>query len=309
MRVSSLLALALGLADGAFAGKNHIKPIHPPLSDFAAKSTGHGMGALAEPHVGQGLFDQLIDHSQPQLGTFKQRFYYSTMYYKGPGYPIAMEAPSEAALDPRSAVLNNITMVGLIAQNLGGAAVSLEHRFYGESSPVARENLNAETLQPLTIENAIDDLVYFARNVKLPFDPEGKSHPDRAPWTLSGCSYAGALAAWTEALAPGTFWAYEAGSAVVEALDDLWQYYIPVEKAMPRNCSADYRSIVEHVDDVIHNGTPEQKMELKDALGFTDESDEDTVGGVSNWLYNWQYQQYADGYSVFFRVCDYIEVS
>lgn len=310
MRVSSLFAVvALGLAGEGLAGKKPIMPIHPRLTDVLAGDTGHGKTAVAEPPIGQGLFDQLIDHSQPHLGTFKQRFFYSTIYYKGPGYPIAMEAPSESPLDPDYMSLDNVTMVGLIAQNLGGASITLEHRFYGQSSPVAPQDFNTETLQQLTLQNSVDDLVYFARNVKLPFDPEGKSHPDRAPWTLSGCSYAGALSAWTEAIAPGTFWAYEAGSAVVEALEDLWQYYVPIEQAMPRNCSADFRGIVKHVDDVFHNGTATQKAQLKDQLGLSSYTDEDAIWAVSSWVSSWQGQQYASGYTRFFRFCDYIEVS
>lgn len=37
---------------------------------------------------------------------------------------------------------------------------------------------------------------------------------------MSGGSYSGALAAWTESTAPGTFWAYHASSAPVEAIYD-----------------------------------------------------------------------------------------
>jgi hypothetical protein len=41
------------------------------------------------------------------------------------------------------------------------------------------------------------------------------------PWVLTGGSYSGALAAWTESIAPGTFWAYHASSAPVEAIYDF----------------------------------------------------------------------------------------
>lgn len=35
-----------------------------------------------------GTFDQLVDHKNPSLGTFKQRYWYSTEYWHGPGSPV-----------------------------------------------------------------------------------------------------------------------------------------------------------------------------------------------------------------------------
>ncbi|KAK0755059.1 hypothetical protein B0T18DRAFT_386834 [Schizothecium vesticola] len=36
---------------------------------------------------GNGAFDQYIDHGNPSLGTFPQRFYYYTTWWGGPGSP------------------------------------------------------------------------------------------------------------------------------------------------------------------------------------------------------------------------------
>lgn len=38
---------------------------------------------------------------------------------------------------------------------------------------------------------------------------------------MTGGSYSGALAAWTASIAPGTFWAYHASSAPVQAIYDF----------------------------------------------------------------------------------------
>ena len=62
--------------------------------------------------------------------------------------------------------------------------------------------------------------MYFAKNVDLPFDTNHSSNAQDAPWVFSGGSYGGALAAWTESVAPGTFWAYHASSAPVEAISN-----------------------------------------------------------------------------------------
>lgn len=75
------------------------------------------------------------------------------------------------------------------AQQQKGATIVLEHRFYGESNPYP--DLSVKSLQVHTIQQAIDDLVYFAQNVELPMRDGDKVSPDKAPWILVGGSYAG----------------------------------------------------------------------------------------------------------------------
>ena len=72
----------------------------------------------------------------------------------------------------------------------------------------------------LTLNNSISDLTYFAQTAALPWDKGSKSNADNAPWVLIGGSYSGALTAWTAIISPGTFWAYSASSAPVEAISD-----------------------------------------------------------------------------------------
>jgi len=38
-------------------------------------------------------FDQYIDHDNPALGTFQQRYWYSTEFWDGPGSPVMSSAP------------------------------------------------------------------------------------------------------------------------------------------------------------------------------------------------------------------------
>lgn len=305
MHLSTLIAV-LGFVGAGEAFLRGPKPIKPMRTVTRKIRTSDG-GEPNRGNVTLAYFDQLIDHSQPELGTFKQRYYYSTDYYQGPGSPVSMEAPTEDALYSDLVELSNSTMTGFIAQNLGGAALTLEHRFYGASTPL-KGAANTENLQSFTLENSIDDLIYFARNVKLPFDPEGESHPDKAPWTLSGCSYPGALSAWTERLAPGTFWAYEAGSAVVQARNDLWQYFLVIDEAMPQNCSADWKRVIAHIDDVLMHGSAGDKSQMKRNLRAENVSDEKAGILAAQWIGSWHGQQYTSGYSYFYKFCDYIEV-
>ena len=64
-------------------------------------------------------------------------------------------------------------------------------------------------------------MVNFARHVNLTFDPTGRSNADKAPWIFVGGSYAGSLVAWTDIVAPGTFWAYHSSSAPLQAITDF----------------------------------------------------------------------------------------
>src|SRR5690348_15635785 len=124
-------ALAAGLATPASALRRQpgmqVGPIEPAA--LASDPTVNGTN-------GWGTFDQLIDHADPSLGTFQQRYWYGTAYWKGPGSPVILVDPGE-----QSATGFNVTyttpqrLAGLMAQEVGGAVVVLEHRYWGESAP------------------------------------------------------------------------------------------------------------------------------------------------------------------------------
>lgn len=223
---------------------------------------------------GWGTFDQLLDHSNPRLGTFRQRFWYGTQFWKGPGSPVIFVNPGEQGAENfNKTYLTTSRLPGLFAQQVGGAVVIMEHRYWGGSSPF--ENLTTENMQYLTLDNSIKDNIYFAKNVKLPFDNSGKSAPNKAPWVFSGGSYPGALAGWLAALEPGTFWAYHGTSGVVQAVGDFWQYFRPVMEATPRNCSKDLSNAVNYIDHVLMYGGRQEKQKLKDKFMLGELGDAD----------------------------------
>lgn len=76
-----------------------------------------------------------------------------------------------------------------IAQQQNGTTIVLEHRFYGLSNPLP--DLSVESFRFHTIQQAIDDLEYFAKNVNLPMPGGDSITPDKAPWILIGGSYSG----------------------------------------------------------------------------------------------------------------------
>lgn len=56
----------------------------------------------------------------------------------------------------------------------------LEHRYFGESSPY--DLLTVKNLSHLTLDNSMEDMVYFAKNFVPPFDKSGKSKHENVPW-------------------------------------------------------------------------------------------------------------------------------
>ncbi|RAK80281.1 putative serine peptidase [Aspergillus fijiensis CBS 313.89] len=261
----------------------------------------------SESSVVESTFEQLIDHSDPSKGTFSQRYWYSAQYWGGPGSPVVLFTPGEVSADGYQGYLTNSTLTGVYAQQLQGAVVLVEHRYWGGSSPYT--NLTAETLQYLTLEQSVLDLTYFAENVKLGFARNStSSNAPHVPWVLVGGSYSGALTAWTEHLAPGTFWAYHATSAPVESIYDFWQYFRPIQDGMAKNCSKDVSLVAEHVDKIGKSGTKAQQTELKKLFGLEAlEHFDDFAAVLPVGPYLWQDNTFATGYSGFFAFCDAVE--
>ncbi|SPQ26465.1 40fb040e-439d-4494-9381-05300f302a92 [Thermothielavioides terrestris] len=264
----------------------------------------------AETFNGWGTFDQLIDHANPALGTFKQRYWYGTEFWKGPGSPIYLVTPGEQdGTGFNRTWLSNARLTGVMANQTGGAVIILEHRYWGESSPY--QNLTVQNLKYLTLDNSLQDLVYFAKTFAPPFDTSGKSAPTEAPWVVVGGSYSGALSAWLAAKYPGTFWAYYSSSGVVEAVGDFWSYFAPVQAATPKNCSADVNAVINYIDFVLTFGSPQQKADLKNKFMLGDLEDADFASAIESGPWQWQSGQFYSittlGYTPYYRFCDYIE--
>ncbi|KAI0065544.1 peptidase S28 [Artomyces pyxidatus] len=285
------------------------KRIPPPrpltrLSDFNANT-----GEAIPSEDTQYTFDQLIDHTNPSLGTFKQRYWVSQEFYS-PGGPIVLTTPGEETADGYLGYLDNGTVVGAIAQQQNGASVVLEHRYYGQSNPVA--NLSVANLKYHTIPQAIEDVVYFAENVHLPIPGGDQVSPSHAPWVLVGGSYAGTLTAWTLLTKPDVFHAGWASSATVESISYFWEYFEPVRQNMPQNCSADVVAALTHIDGVLTSGNSSAIDTLVGNFGFPGLNHsrlDDFASDLRAVLFHWQDLQpgynYSDSWVHYF--CDRLE--
>ncbi|KAI5209493.1 serine carboxypeptidase [Aureobasidium subglaciale] len=265
----------------------------------------HALSVQATATTGNATFRQYIDHENKDLGTFEQFYFYSTEFYGGPGSPIILFTPGEVNASAYTSYLTLNRTTGVLAKEIGAAVVVIEHRYWGYSSPYA--DLTTENLQYLTLDNSISDLTNFAKHVRLPFDYHRKSSPNRAAWVMMGGSYSGALAAWTASTQPGTYWAYWASSAPVQSILDYWQYFVPIQQGMPKNCSSDVSLVIDHVDNVLLNGTASEISELKTSFGLEGlEHNDDFAAALQNGPWLWQGNQFYRN-TGFFDFCDAVE--
>ncbi|ETS84162.1 hypothetical protein PFICI_02187 [Pestalotiopsis fici W106-1] len=305
MRTSSVNALALAMSciQGAYGLLPLVSQV-PPMGLTADEEAT--LVDAAVPLVGNGTFLQPVDHNDPSKGTFSMSYWYNATNWGGPGSPVVIFTPGEAAAAAYTGYLTPRTLTSAIAQAIDGAIILIEHRYWGSSSPC--QNQTTTCLQDLTLQQAVDDFVNFAQNAPLPFDPSNSTNADQAPWVWVGGSYSGALAAWIEKLSPGTFWAYHSTSGPVEAVYDYWEYFYPIQQGMPKNCSLDYEAIIDYVDSVFINGTEEEKTALKQQFLLEDlEHDDDAAIAISSPIWAWQSIQFYSGYSQFYQMCDAIE--
>ncbi|KAF9818113.1 hypothetical protein IEO21_02955 [Rhodonia placenta] len=265
-------------------------------------------GTEIPPYNTTYYFEQLIDHNNPSLGTFSQRYWHTWEFYE-PGGPIIITTPGEQDADGFEGYLTNLTIIGQIAQEQNGATIVLEHRYYGYSNPY--NNLSVASLNYHTIQQAIDDFDYFAYNVKLAMPRGDHVTPAKAPWILVGGSYAGALTSFTKVNKPDLFWAAWSSSGVVESIINYWGYFDIIRQYMPANCSADVQAIVGYFDDIVAKNDTSAIDALKATFNMTALTHLDDVGGaLADPLGSWQDLQPSSELSdnAFFEFCDALEV-
>lgn len=279
-----------------------VPPINAPEGPIYAQN-----GTRLPPLTTVYTFNQLKDHTNPGLGTFSQRYWMNWQYYN-PGGPIILFTPGEINAANYTGYLTNDTMSGLIAQQQNGATVLLEHRFFGQSNPYP--DLSSQSLALLTIQQAIDDFVYFAQNVTLPMPGGDKVKPDSTPWILFGGSYSGALTAWTMVNKPNIFYAGYSSSGVVQAIDDYWAYFKPIQEYMPKNCSSDVQRVIAYLDSLYAVHDTGKLQELKTAFGLGGLSHiDDFASALVNNIEDWQQlKPYTGPGAMFYQFCDALEV-
>nr|AHY81296.1 serine protease [Lygus lineolaris] len=111
------------------------------------------------------------------------------------------------------------------AQKFKSLCFQLEHRYYGESSPV--EDVSVKGLRYLSSEQALADIAYFieSMNERYKLTPKNK-------WVVFGGSYAGSLAAWARLKYPHLIHAAVSTSGPLLAEGDFKEYNNVVRKSL-----------------------------------------------------------------------------
>jgi hypothetical protein len=123
----------------------------------------------------------------------------------------------------------------------------------------------AEQWQFHTVDQALEDVVYFANNFNFtsPDSSIYQPSPSTTPWIVVGGSYPGVRAAYLRIRNPETIFASWASSAPVQAQIDMSSYWQAAERALPTNCSNDWVAVTSYFDEVFTNGTYRERYDLR----------------------------------------------
>lgn len=152
-----------------------------------------------------------IDHfNQSDTRVYNNQYWVNDTWYR-PGGPILFYHGGESGITPT--ILNEYfaddkASAMALAKQYNALVFCWEHRYFGGSLPFplkpnpstvagASEPVGAPaSYKYLTIEQALEDVVYFANNLdKGAYQPNDlpSLHPSKTPWIFIGGSYPGAL--------------------------------------------------------------------------------------------------------------------
>jgi len=167
-------------------------------------------------------FEQKLDHfNESDDRVWKQRYYTNFDHYQ-PGGPIFIYIGGEGPLT--SGTVGPRLVPGYFAEKYGGAAIALEHRFYGESQPFP--SLDLKHLLYLTSHQALHDLAAWQKWITH------NSNLTDSKFFCVGGSYPGNLAAWYRGEFPELTAGCWAASAPVHAVYDWPEYGQMVWKSL-----------------------------------------------------------------------------
>ncbi|CAL9156152.1 unnamed protein product, partial [Musa hybrid cultivar] len=221
------------------------------LSFFLAESRDF----LSDQHRGNNAyltrdehwFNQTLDHFSPtDHHKFRQRFYEFLDYYQVPKGPIFLKICGESACN---GIVNDYTSV--LAKKFGAAIVSLEHRYYGKSSPF--KQLTTNNLRFLSSKQALFDLAVFRQYYQEYLNAKYNISETENPWFVFGVSYSGALSAWFRLKFPHLTCGSLASSGVVLAIYNFKEFDQQVGDSAGAECKAVLQEITNLVDEKLQS--------------------------------------------------------
>ncbi|KAL0739506.1 hypothetical protein Bca4012_015716 [Brassica carinata] len=229
----------------------------------------HGLSASGKYLTRDELwFNQTLDHFSPyDHRKFGQRYYEYLDHLRVPDGPIFLMICGEG---PCNGIPNDYLSV--LAKKFEAGVVSLEHRYYGKSSPF--NSLATENLKYLSSKQALSDLAAFrgfyqasflaifeALNVK--FNRTGKVDN---PWFFFGASYSGALSAWFRLKFPHLTCGSLASSAVVRAVYEYYEYDQQIGESVGPEC----KPVLQEINKLVELGLKVNNKAMKALFNATE---------------------------------------
>lgn len=154
------------------------------------------------PAPAQFFSDQLVDHHH-QDRRWTQRYYIWEDSFRGPGSPIFLILGGEGAIPPEKGLVYP-AVTHFFAPYFGAFVLQPEHRFYGASQPMDREEIQQRAkdeqidprIQLLTTEQALMDAIRLLHHIQeqLGCSPL-RDDPTYCPVIAVGGSYPGFMSA------------------------------------------------------------------------------------------------------------------
>ncbi|KAF8514159.1 serine carboxypeptidase S28-domain-containing protein [Gautieria morchelliformis] len=266
----------------------------------AVEANNLAAAASFPPGIVEGTFTQPLDHFDNQNPfTFQQHFWVNSNFYKPGGPVILLEGGEAPGLDRVPFISTGVA--AKLANATGGLCMVLEHRYYGNSVPVA--NFSTDSLRWLTNDQAMADSANFMANIN--FTATTGIHTDLTapgtPYIYYGGSYAGARSAHMRVKYPELTYGAIASSGVTHASVALWQYFDVVRNAAP-NCSSVLVDAVQSINVAL--ARPDLNTPLKQLFGLDGLADDDFASILTSPLGGWQNHNWdpaidSDGWTPF----------
>ncbi|XP_071707623.1 probable serine protease EDA2 [Rutidosis leptorrhynchoides] len=205
-------------------------------------------------------FNQTLDHFSPyDHRRFGQRYYEYLDEFRLPDGPIFLKICGESSC---GGISNDYLRV--LAKKFGAAVVTLEHRYYGKSSPF--KSLTTKNLQYLSSKQALYDLAVFRQFYQNSLNLKLNRTNVENPWFVFGVSYAGALSAWFRLKFPHLTCGSLASSGVVLAVYNFTQFDQQVGESAGPECKA----VLQEVTQLVEQKLASNGKALKAVFGATE---------------------------------------
>ncbi|XP_030499131.2 probable serine protease EDA2 [Cannabis sativa] len=205
-------------------------------------------------------FNQTLDHFSPyDHSQFKQRYYEFLDNFRIPDGPIFLVLCGEG---PCNGIVNDY--ISVLSKKFGAAVVSLEHRYYGKSSPF--KSLSTENLRYLSSNQALFDLAIFRQYYQDSLNKKLNRTNVENPWFVFGISYSGALSAWFRLKFPHLTCGSLASSGVVLAVYNFTEY----DKQVGVSAGPECKAVLQEITQIAEQKLATQGNSVKALFGATE---------------------------------------